>query len=212
MKKTTIILAVGFAALIIGLSACGSGGADVGSESPALSVTEDILASHENDAKHFAELYPVTQDNPYIFATYDEVISVLESGTGIIVFGFPDCPRCQNAFPVLEKAFYEMNLDKRAGYRGRILYYDIFDDRDAHNERYQTIVSYLEDHLTLDDSGNPRIYVPDIYFVAIGKIVGNHLDTVPSVEDPFADLTLEQEMELLGIYKDLIAKMEAACC
>ena len=170
------------------------------------------FAGHENDATHFAEIFPVSEDSPFIFATYDELITHLKWGTGVIAFAFPACPRCKNAFPVLEQAFKEMQMEKYAGLRGKILYYDIYDDREANNERYLSIVEYLKDFLPLDDNGNPRIYSPDIYFLATGKIVGNHLDTVESLKNPRDPLNDEQKAELLSIYKDLIEKVEDCGC
>ena len=210
-------------ALVLGVSACGAG--DIAVQPPGGGVQEDSSVDreneavpagspegHEDDAARFAGLYPVTPENPFIFATYDEIITQLEWGTGIIVFGFPDCPRCQNAFPVLEKAFKQMDMDKYAGFRGRILYYNIFGDREENNEHYQTIVSYLADYLLADGSGNPRVYMPDVFFLASGKIMGNHMDTVSSLEDPWDSLNTDQEAELLAIYMDLIAKIEDCNC
>ena len=172
----------------------------------------DWFAPHADDAERFAEIYPVSRDNPFIFGTYEELITQLRWGTGVVVFAFPACPRCRNAFPVLEQAFKEMDMERHAGLRGRILYYDIFDDREANNERYQTIVGYLKDHLPLDADGNPRIYSPHVFFLASGVIVGNHLDTVPSLTNPRDLLNEEQKAELLKIYKDLIEIVEDCLC
>ena len=175
-------------------------------------VKTDPLAGHENDAALFAEIFPVSEDNPFIFASFEEVVARLENGTGIIVFAFPACPRCKNAFPVLEKAFKDMGFSKQSGLKGKILYYDIFDDRDTNNERYKTLVNYTKAFLPDDDNGNPRIYSPDVFFVSSGKIVGNHLDTVPSLTNPRDPLNEEQAAELLKIYVDLIKAMEDCDC
>ena len=172
----------------------------------------ELFAGHENDSRLFAETYPVTVENPFIIASYDELIAHLKFGTGVIVFGFPDCPRCRNAFPVLEKAFNKTNMGRYAGFRGKIIYYDFYDDREASNERYQTIVNYIKDSLPRDASGNPRLYSPDIFFVAAGKVMGNHLDTVPSLTNPRDKLNEEQEAELLKIYMDLFGKIEDCGC
>ena len=172
----------------------------------------DWFAGHENDAARFAEIFPVPEDNRFIFAAYEQVLTQFKYGTGVVVFGFPACPRCHNAFPVLERAFREMKMDRYVGLRGRILYYDIFNDRDENNERYQTLVSYTKDFLRTDADGNPRIFVPDVYFLASGKILGNHLDTVPSLTNPRDPLNEEQTEELLKIYKDLIEEVENCEC
>jgi len=170
------------------------------------------MLGHENDAAVIAGIYPVSEDNPYLVASYEEAVRLFKQGTGILVFGFPDCPRCRNVLPALEKAFKEMGMDQHDGFTGRILYYNIYDDREANNERYQALVEYTKEFLTDGDDGNPRIFSPDVFFVNAGKIVGNHLDTVPSLTNPLDKLNEEQEAELIGIYKDLIAIMEECRC
>jgi len=198
--------------LSTGLFACSSSvPSGQSSDLPELDPT-DWMAGHENDAAAFAEIYPVSEDNPFLIVRYEEVVRLFEIGTGVLVFGFPECPRCKNAFPVLEKAFHEAGLDQREGFSGKILYFDIYPDREENNERYHTLVEYTKDFLPVDDSGNPRIYSPDVFFVNSGKIVGNHLDTVPSLTNPRDPLNDEQKTELLNIYLDLIREMEDCLC
>ena len=176
------------------------------------SAAANWFEAHKNDAVHFSEIFPVSPDNPFIFVTFEELITQLKYGTGVVVFAFPACPRCKNAFPVLEKAFKEMNMEQYAGLRGKILYYDIFEDREKNNERYLALVEYLKDFLPVDNNGRPRIYSPDVFFLAAGKIIGNHLDTVPSLKNPRDPLNEEQKAELLKIYKDLLVKVEDCGC
>ena len=199
-----------FLSCIAALTACSP--EKSGNQSGSGAAASDWFIGHENDAVRFAEMYPVSPEHPFIIASYEELITHLNWGTGVIVFAFPICPRCRNAFPVLEQAFKEMDMERYAGLRGRILYYDIFDDREANNERYQTIVSYLKDFLPPGPDGNPRIFSPHVFFLASGKIVGNHLDTVPSLTNPRDPLNEEQHTELLQIYKDLIEKVEDCEC
>ena len=172
----------------------------------------DLFDGHENDAALIAEIYPVSKDNPFIIADFDELVFHLKYGTGIVIFAFPDCPRCKNVFPVLEKAFNDMDMGRHAGFRGKILYYDFYNDREENNERYQTLVDFTKEYLPLDENGNPRIYSPDVYFLAAGKIVGNHLDTVESLIDPHDLLNDEQKAELSEIYKELINNVEDCGC
>ena len=196
----------------MGLFACSSNTSSGESAEPSTLDPTDWMVGHENDAAAFAEIYPVSKDNPFIIVSYEEVVRLFEIGTGVLVFGFPECPRCKNAFPVLENAFREKGMDQREGFSGKILYFDIFDDREENNERYQTLVDYTKDYLLSDDNGNPRIYSPDVFFVNSGKIVGNHLDTVPSLTNPRDPLNDEQEAELFSIYIDLISEMEDCLC
>ena len=210
MKKQFISLLL--LAAVCWSVACASGNSVEQSPSPVVFDPTDWMLGHENDAIAFAEIYPVSTNNPFIIASFDEAVRLFEFGKGILVFGFPECPRCRNAFPALEKAFFEMGMDSYDGFTGRILYYDIYADRDENNERYQILVEYTKEFLQLDDSGNPRIYSPDVYFINAGKIIGNHMDTVPSLTNPRDPLNEEQETELIAIYMELIEKMEDCAC
>ena len=217
MKKTLVLLLAFAPALFLcGCSSVSGTAASSGNAASASAAFRkagaDIFAGHENDAARFAETYPVSAENPFIIAGFEELIAHLKWGTGVIVFGFPDCPRCRNAFPVLEKAFKKMNMGRHAGFRGKIIYYDFYNDREENNERYRTIVDYVREFLPADAGGNPRLYSPDVFFIAAGKVVGNHLDTVPSLTNPRDSLNEEQEAELLKIYMDLIAKVEDCGC
>jgi LPXTG-motif cell wall-anchored protein len=88
-------------------------------------------AGHDHEAARFAAIYPVTAGHPFVFASFQEVADLLASGTGILAFGFPECPRCQSAFPVLERAFREAAMYSPWVSAGQILYYDILDDSPA---------------------------------------------------------------------------------
>ncbi|MCL2045181.1 MAG: hypothetical protein FWG88_02185 [Oscillospiraceae bacterium] len=210
MKYTKLSILILFA--IMTLASCSSPAPSQTSENSASLNPVDWMAGHEEDAGIFADIYPVSENNPFLIASFEEVVRLFELGKGIVVFGFPDCPRCHNAFPVLEKAFYEMGMDKYEGFSGRILYYDIWEDREEDNDRYKTLVEYMKDHLQTDDSGKPRIYSPYVFFVNSGTIIGNHLDTVASVTYPRDPLSEEQEAELMSIYMDLIEQMENCLC
>jgi thiol-disulfide isomerase/thioredoxin len=156
-----------------------------------------------NDAERFSEEYSsigISKDNPIIYKTDREIIDILKSGTGIIYFGFPDCPWCQSAIPVLLKAAKEMDIDK-------IYYFDPKEIREENTDTYQEIVKLLGDNLNSDENGNKRLYVPDVYFVSGGKIIGHHFKTVDTQINPKSNpLTNDEKTELKKIYKQLISK------
>lgn len=156
-----------------------------------------------NDGKRFSEEYStikVSEKNPMVYKTDKEIIDILKSGTGIIYFGFPECPWCQNAVPVLIEAAKEMDIKE-------IYYFDPKEIRANDTNTYKEIVKLLGDNLTSDENGNKKLYVPDVYFVSDGKIVGHHFKTVDTQTDPKnSPLTNDQKTELKNIYKGLISK------
>ena len=118
------------------------------------------------DAQKFAKEYTtVTEDNYFVYRDIEEIIKILEHGTGVVYLGFPECPWCQSYVKTLNEVADIEGLEK-------IYYFNILEDRKNNTEEYQKIVSILNDYLQYDDEGNKRIYVPAVISVSEGEIVG----------------------------------------
>ena len=118
------------------------------------------------DAQKFSEEYSsISDDNVFVYASFDEIIDVLDGGSGIVYLGFPECQWCNAYVPYLNDVAKSVGISK-------ILYYNIREDRSNNSENYQKIVELLDGYLTDDEEGNPRIYVPAVIFVNNGTIVG----------------------------------------
>ena len=117
------------------------------------------------DAIKFAQEYTeVGEDNLFVYRTYEEIVKILENGTGIVLLGFPECPWCQRYAKYLNEVAKDLDFDK-------IYYYNILEDRKNNTEEYKKIVSLIEEHLQYDEEGNKRIYVPTIIALDNGEIV-----------------------------------------
>lgn len=120
----------------------------------------------ETDAIKFAEEYTeVGEDNLYVYRTYDELVKILENGTGVVLLGFPECPWCRRYAVYLNEVAKELDYEK-------IYYYNILEDRKNNTEEYQKIVSIISEYLQFDEEGNKRIYVPSVIALNKGEIVG----------------------------------------
>lgn len=129
-----------------------------------------------SDASKFAEEYTlVDKDNVFEYRNIDQIIKTLESGTGVVYLGFPECQWCQQ---------YVVYLNEVAKARGisTIYYYNIRQDRTDNTEEYQRIVNLLKDYLEEDEEGNPRIYVPAVILVRNGDIIGFDDETAYDTE------------------------------
>lgn len=125
----------------------------------------------ETDRVKFAKEYTeVGEDNVFVYRTAEEVIKLLEHGTGVLYLGFPECPWCQTYSKYLNEVAKEVGVDK-------IYYYNILEDRSNNTETYQKIVSLLGDKLQYDEEGNHRVYVPNVSFHVNGEIIGNDCET-----------------------------------
>lgn len=143
----------------------------------------------------------ISENNPIKYATFDEIIDVLTKGTGVVYFGFPGCPWCRNVIPVLFEVAKENDVDT-------IYYFNPREIRTSGNDAYQQLTTILNDYLEENDEGVKTLYVPDVYFVKDGKIMGNHLSTVDSQSDPYTPLDEEQRAELKNIYQELFDKIK----
>lgn len=119
----------------------------------------------ESDREKFKSEYTnVTSDNPFVYRNVDQIINILEKGTGVVYLGFPECPWCQAYVPYVEEVAKKVGIDK-------VYYFNIKEDRKNNTEEYQKIVKILDVYLPNDDEGNKRIYVPAIIVVQNGKII-----------------------------------------
>lgn len=174
-----------------------------------LSIINNSLAPTE-DALKFKEEYEalnstsvvvnIDKNNPIKYVTFEEVETLLTSGTGVIYFGFPSCPWCRNMIPVLFDVAKENSYDN-------IYYFNPRDIRSSDNSDYNRLIEILGDYL-LETEGNKVLYVPDVYFIKDGNIVGHHLSTVESQTDPKVSLNTTQVKELSSIYQELFDKMK----
>ena len=147
-------LIFGLVVIIIGLFIC-----------VFMLINRDSTKS-ESDAVKFAQEYTeVGEDNLYVYRTIDEIIKILENGTGVVLLGFPECPWCQRYAVYLNEVAKELDYDK-------IYYFNILEDRKNNTEKYQKIVSVSGEYLQNYDEGNKRVDVPSVIILDKGEIVG----------------------------------------
>ena len=142
----------------------------------------------------------ISKNNPIKYVTLDEVFDIIQNKTGVIYFGFPGCPWCRNMIPVLFEVAKNNNIDT-------IYYFNPRNVKKSDNDEYNKLKEILNEYLFEDENGQKVLYVPDVYFIKDGKIVGHHLGTVDSQADPTISLTEEEKNELLDIFNELFEKI-----
>lgn len=163
----------------------------------------------KSDAIKFQEEYTkVPEDNVFVYRDIDEIIKILENGTGVVYLGFPECKWCQAYVPYLNEVAKEIGVEK-------IYYFNILKDRKENSEKYQKIVSLLGDNLLYDEEGNPRVYVPDITVVKDGKIVGhdNESSVVTEEDGTPEEYWTEAKVEALKLrLEDMMMQITEIAC
>ena len=165
----------------------------------------------------------IDEDNGMVYASFEEVYELLTKGTGVVYFGYPECPWCRTAVPMLIQAASNTGLDK-------IYYFNAKDIRDVKSldedgnivtekegtKEYYKLLEVLGDNLWayegLNDENIRRLYFPTVVFVLEGEVVGIHIDTIESQTDARVPLTEEQKSELVNIYIGHINKVLSDVC
>lgn len=152
----------------------------------------------------FREYPDVSQNNKFEYANIDQVLEILNGGSGIIYFGFPACPWCQAYVPVLDEVSREQNVDK-------VYYYNPKDIREKNTEEYKRITTLLGDYLENDKDGNKRLYVPHVFAIKDGKVIGENNDMSTMSGDAKKYFTEEKRSELKTKLTEIISKYSESC-
>jgi len=160
----------------------------------------------------------IPRDNPFVFANMDQIVELVENGSGIIYFGFPECPWCRTAVPAMIEAAAELGIEE-------IFYMNMTPERNikiindegeieetrAGTPGYMRLLELLEPYLmdyTITgpngetvDLNQKRIFVPFVLIVREGNVIAHKFYTLPiQDETPFMVFTPEQHQELVDLY------------
>ena len=136
-------------------------------------------------------------DNRIKYLSNKELDKFLESGTGLIYFGYSSCPWCRNIVPVLIDVVKENDIDT-------INYVDIHKVDIKKSSVYKKLSNYFRE----DDDGNKVLAVPDVYVIKDGKVLDHHLGTVEGYRNPYKGMSDEEINELKDIYTNMIKEMK----
>ncbi len=158
-----------------------------------------------SDAKKFAEEYKeVGEDNVFVYKEVDDIIKIMEHGTGIVYLGYPECPWCQAYVKYLNEVAKEEGVEK-------IYYCNTKKVKETDMEKYQKLVSLLSGYLQYNDEGNEWIYVPNVSFHVNGKLIGNDYESskdTHNLKDPKEYWTEEEVKDLKSRLKRYIEEVD----
>lgn len=195
--KFAFVLLLIFSLILGGMYLFSKKDKEVGSEPESVS----------DSVKFSKEYIEVGEENIFEYKSTDEIVKILEGGTGVVYLGFPECPWCQRYVVYLNEVAKESGVEN-------IYYTNILQDRKNHTEGYQKLVSMLDGYLLNDNEGNPRIFVPDITLVQNGEIVGHDNETAVVTEEDGTpeEYWTEQKVEnLKSKLKQMLEKVVTSC-
>ena len=188
MKKQLFILT-----LVLVLSACQSQPIEPTNDAkPACDPTEDCQTSSNQDyTKNFTEI------------SMDQALDLFKNGeSGIVFFGFKDCPWCKEAAPSLEKVAKEQDKEiyyvkTRSDEDHELLY-----DDSQREELSQYIGQWMDENE--DEENKLWLYVPLVIHIKNGTATGGHEGTIEGHDAKERKMNEEEKEELMEIYSDLI--------
>jgi len=167
----------------------------------------------------------ISKDNPFIYSTAEEISQKMDNNESFIVyFGFKECPWCRSVLTELIKVAKDKEVET-------IYYVDVKDIRDVkevdkegnitttkegskgYMELLEKMDSVLENYtLTKDeekiDTGEKRIYAPNIVAVANGKAIQLETGISDKQKDGYQELTDKMKKETYNKFKCLINCLE----
>lgn len=137
------------------------------------------------------------EQNAFIEINMDEAITKFKNKeTFMIYFGFPNCPWCKEAIPILNNiakknqvnVFYVRTRDENK----ELLYSD---------EHKEQIFPYFETFLNENEEGNKHLYVPFVVAVKDGISLYGNVGTIDSHDAKERNMTNEEIEQLEALYQ-----------
>lgn len=168
----------------------------------------------------------VKKNNPIVYVDAKETVEkVLESDKAILYIGAEWCPWCRNAVPVLFEVakkysvskIYYLNLDEEKDsfeiQNGKLV--KTKEGSDGYYELLTKLSLHLNDYVLKDSNGKEyptnekRVYMPTVYAIKDGEIVGSHVGTTTLNEGQtkYDAMTKEQHDKVYSIYNELFQKV-----
>ena len=183
---------------------------------------ESLNGVYNEKTGHYYTNMQILENSNVEYKNVEEVIEFLDNGTGIIYFGFPECPWCRNIVPLL--------VDTTSEYGVSFYYYNAYEIRDVKHldengniitdkqgtEEYYKIVSllgnYASNYQGLNNDNIKRLYFPTIVFVKNGEIISLHEGTIDSQTNPFVELSDKEKNDIKTILANGIVKTYDMVC
>lgn len=143
------------------------------------------------------------KDNQFVRSDMKTVLSMIEKKeSGVVYFGFPACPWCVEALPIMNDAAKDKKLN--------IMYVQTRDENKElmyTAEQKKSIMAYTDAYLEKDEDGEKQFYVPFLIVVKDGKVVAGHIGTVDGYDTHERKMNDAEKAELKDIYLQMFEKL-----
>ena len=146
------------------------------------------------ESEEFAREFSVPSDNPFVYASLNDVFDMLNNGSGILFFGNSDCEICNIGAQTLTDVLIKNKVDVA-------YYYNPKKIMETNGSNYKRLLKMIKEDLNDDFDFS----LPSVFVVKNGTIVGYNDDLAELVENN-EDLVLDNDTkkELKNEYNKLI--------
>lgn len=141
--------------------------------------------------------------NEVSFAQSNELLKS-EDFTGIIYYGYPACPWCVEAVPIMNEVAKDYNL--------QIYYVNKKSQENInHPEEEEKAIQILDAAYGLDkdkESEKPRLYVPEVVVVKEGEVLSHHMGTVKNHNAHERVMSEDEQRILKTIYENMFLEIQ----
>ena len=140
------------------------------------------------------------KDHVFVTASVDDVQQAMDRGETFALFlGYSHCPWCREAVPILNEVAKEYKTD--------VLYVNVRPNpeqtKNTQMPDYDKLCSFLGSYFEKDEeTGQPTLYVPFVFFIRDGQVVKYHQGTVEGHDAWKEKMTGQQQDALRNIYRD----------
>lgn len=156
------------------------------------------------DSEKFATEYNIVENNPFVYAKYDDIDNILNT-SGIIFFATPDGTGSKKAAEILNEVAKITKTKK-------IYYYNPNKIKDSDTKKYKKILKYLDEYLIENKDKEKELNLPIVMSVSNGKIVGysNYLSKESHLSEE--KLTKKKINVIKDEYKKILNYEECSNC
>lgn len=151
----------------------------------------------QTDSEKFGIEYSISEDNPFYYASINQILELFDEKEGIIFLGNSDGEWSKLCAEILNQAFSEMKIEK-------VLYLNLKTAEDEHPKKYKKLVDKLTAFLEKDE----KLQTPALFLIKKGKVVGYSLDYETITKDNNEGYTKEEQKKLKNKYIKLIKQYQ----
>ena len=147
------------------------------------------------------------EENSFISLSMEEALQFFEDQkTGIMYFGFPDCPWCNDVVPILEKVSKKMNepvyyVRTRKGKKDNY-------DRLYTEKQRKHLTKYVGSYMSQNEEGTLSLYVPLVVSIDQGVCTSGHVGTVEGHDAHKREIKKSEIQEVYDIFIEMFKKIK----